>query len=178
MQTAAAPRMLPLPWSEMYGLEGYDAILFDAAVYYYSIHGDGITLCLPALKVLDSYENEAGDTCYICQFKTYDFYDLAYGLSDLAHPVIDLHSGGYSLARFTLRKTQEGVTMCSDIMVTMGDNSWEYSIRAICGPKTDLADAFIKDETQDFDGRYLIPNDSTAMLNTYMDYCFGSQTGE
>lgn len=170
------PRMLPLPWSKMYGLEGYDAILFDAAVQYYSTRGDGITLCIPALKLLDSYKNEDGDTCYICQFHTYDFYDLAYGLSDLTHPVINLYNGGYSLARFTLRKTQEGETMCSDIMVIMDDDGWEYSIKAICGPKTELAEAIIKDERQEFDGRYLVQNDSTAMLNTFIDYCFGRQT--
>lgn len=173
-QVSPAPVELPLPSGKTFGLEGVDAVLYDAAVDYYSTKGGKADLLIPSLGVLDTYQTEDGSTCYICRFRGYDYYNLGYGLGDLEDPQYNLGSGGYDLARFTVSKTESGALACTEVFVSWDGEGWPASIRIICGPKADLAAAIIKNETLPVQIRNLTPSDPEELLRIYLNYTFGS----
>jgi len=167
---------LPLPSSKVFGLEGTDAMLYDIAVKYYSAQaGDPdirMHLLMPSLGVLDTYQAEDGSTCYLCRFRGYDYYDLGHGLRDLNHPRYTPGSGGYDLARFTLAKTQSGKPVCTEVVLSADGEGWSQSIRLICGPKKELAQAIIENKKLPVTIRDITPADPKKLLDIYLDYYF------
>lgn len=166
---------LPLPSSRMFGLEGVDAALYDGAVEYYStrlIRGgkcDG--LLLPSLALLDTYPADDGSTCYICMFRQYDYYDLGYGLSDLNNPQYN-PGGGSNVARFTVRETEVGDAVCTDVFEGYDGPGWAFGVREICGPNEKLAEAIIGNTPLPVEKRDITPPGIKELLDVYLDYYF------
>ena len=172
-QAPAIELPLPYPSSQIFGLEGVDAVLYDAAVDYYSWRGgeDEDGLLMPSLAVIDSYA-EGGNTCYICWFRQFDYYGLGYGLGDLNDPQY-VSSHGRTLARFTVTTNAAGELRCTEIEEAGDGEGWAVSIRKLCGPRTALAEAIINNGAIKVDGtRDITTADHKEMLRVYLDYYF------
>lgn len=170
------PVELPLPSSETFGLEGVDAVLYDAAAEFDSTKiGEGrlpeTDLLLPSLGLLDTYQTEDGSTCYVCLFREYLYYDLAYGLRDPDHPQYSF-GGGVNYARFTVSESDDGELICTEMYTSLDGGGWAYSIRVICGPNEELAEAIINNEELSVEVQNITPADNVGLLNVYLDYCF------
>lgn len=111
---------LPLPTSALFGLEGADAALYEAAVadiYNLAVPEafSGDDLYLPSLSVIGSYQNEDGETCYVCVYRRYCYDYLAYGLADPDRPQY-FPAFDYMPVRITLAEQEGGTLVCSDFL--------------------------------------------------------------
>lgn len=126
---------------------------------------------MPSLGLLDTYQSDDGGTCYICLFRKYEYYDLGHGLGDLANPTYNFGSGA-TYARFTLSKQDNGEPVCTEVFESWDGEGWPQSIRLICGPKKELAEAIIKNEKLSVDIRNITPVSEKEILNIYLNYYF------
>ena len=160
-----------VPTSKLFDLDGVDAALYDAAVEFYCWRGGEYDLLLPALSILDTYSDEAGNTYYVCWFWQFDYYGLGKGLNDIENPMYTLNSGK-ELARFTISVNADGELTCSNIM-EVGDGEGMYtSIDIICGPNTELATAIKNNTELPVIVRDITPVDPVEMLNAYLKFYF------
>lgn len=165
------PPELPNPTSKTYGLEGIDAVLYNAASAFYSTKVQTPDLFLPSLAYLDSYQTDDGKTYYICWFKQCDFFLLGYGLSDLDDPKYRL-SGGKFVTRFTLEESKNGEVICTELFPDF-DPQGGYE-KIVCGPKTELAEAIANGTELPVEERWITPSDPEELLAIYIDYYFHS----
>jgi hypothetical protein len=163
------PVELPYPTSDTFGLEGLDAVLYNAAANLYSTLTETPDLLMPSLAYLDSYQTEDGKTCCICLFKQCDYFNLGYGLDDLDNPKCHM-SGGKLLTRLTIEKSETGEMVCTDIFPSY-DPQVGYE-KAVCGPKTELAEAFANGTELPVEERWITPSDPKELLAIYIDYYF------
>lgn len=148
-----------------------DAVLYDAAVEFYSSRSGPDHLCVPSISILDTYEDDAGNTNYICWFRQIDYYNLAKGLSDLDNPQYTL-SNGKELSRFTVTKLDTGKSICTDIMEIADGEGMIASIDTICGPKTELAAAIKSGAPLPVEEHDITSTDPAEVLDIYLDNFF------
>jgi len=165
--------LFPLPTAEIYGLEGMDAVLFNAAAQFYSWRGGSNSLLLPALTLLDTYELDEHTTCYVCLFREFDYYDLDQGLDDLDHPNY-VPSFGALLSRFIVVSDDEGIPQTVEIEEQGDGEGWRRSIQNICGPNQVLATALIEGLELPVEERDIPSRDPIAMLDRYIEYTYRS----
>lgn len=162
---------LPRPSSKMFGLEGMDAALYDAAVDAYSIFENETDLILPSLTLITEYEDEEGCINYVCLLRDFDYYDLATGLDDKENPVYNFGSGGY-YAQFVVQETEDGEYFCVERNLSQDGEGWADSIRRICGSQQDVAEAIINNEDIPVQTREITSSDPEELLRIYLDYNF------
>lgn len=152
--------VFPLPTAEIYGLTGEEATLYNAVAAF--LGNDREELMLPSLTVYGSYSGDNGETYYVCGLLRLHYY----GLEDLENPIYSVGSAGNS-ARITI--TEDGV--CTEIMETLdGDDNTER-IKEICGPLTEVAEAWNSGNDAALEGKVLTPADAQELLQPYLAYC-------
>lgn len=186
---------LPLPSAKLFGLEGVDGVLYDAAVAY-ETHSDG-DLMMPTLSVVGSYQNETGETCFVCIYWRYHYGFLAYGLTDPTRPQY-YPSFCAEAARITLAQQPDGTWLCTDLLRGFtegydGDHA-EMMARQVAEPDPALMETvqnflrsawgedgggnpLFRGEVYQMDGvRPLTTTDPYALLDIYLNHYFRPTT--
>ncbi len=177
----AEPVLLPRPSSEAFSLSGTDAVLYDALAEYYSWRGSDNDLLLPALSILDCYTVDKDTACYtidgdtvcyyICWFYQLDYYNLAYGLSDLSSPSY-IFSGGRVLCRLIVHQDADGIIQKVEIDECGDGMGYPDDVRQICAPNETLAEEIIQNLPLTADVRNVADLSQNDMLNQYLDFFF------
>lgn len=129
---SSADDELTLPTSEVFALTGADALLYDAMVSAYASEIDSSYVCIPRLGIVETYQDDCGNTCYVCQCHT----NIYLSSGELAGEEI------LWVCITVLRDSDKTVP----ILKSKDGDVWAESIRELCGPLTDLADAIIAGE--------------------------------
>jgi beta-lactamase regulating signal transducer with metallopeptidase domain len=129
------------PTSALFGLGGEYAAIFDYLVEQrWETHQANHTLYLPRITCYGTYE-QAGQTVYVCRVTENFYYDLT-----LESRTVTPGWGG-SLMAFAINYSGDGTladTPTVDFAMVQQDGEGSaQSVRELCGPLTELADAYL-----------------------------------
>lgn len=123
----------PKPTAELLGLDGEYGTLFDALVDdRWNISRENHSLCLPRITCYGTYE-EAGGTVYVCSVAEAFYYDLT-----LENRTVTTGAGNTPAAL-----TVDASGRVTEIRKALDGEGYASSVRDLCGPLTQVADAML-----------------------------------
>lgn len=176
----------PVPTGEIFGLEGEDAELYSRVAatvmelsmreytgkenWMHWISETNTWLTLPHFTVVGEYGGENGEKNYICGLGIYDYYGLGEGLAkyDPKYRVYDSVGGGGAFSRITF--ASDGTFV--DVQQTYDGADNTERVKELCGPLTEVAEAWINDTEYPYSERKLPDLTSDEMLERYVNYYF------
>lgn len=136
--TSSAPFVqneLIQPTSSVFELTGVEAEIYDSAV---STLATSQYTCIPHLSVVGTYQDDTGNTCYICKCHVY-IYDKAIDPPDLAL--------GEEICWMRFVVDSSGI--CTQVLTSQNGDLWSESVKKLCGPCTDIANSIIENREPD-----------------------------
>ena len=125
------------PTSEMFGLTGEYAAIFDCLVdEYWMRHQDAYTLYLPRFTCYGTYE-AAGRVVYVCHVQENYYYELTLENRSV------MPGAGSTLMAFYIGGSGAGTPVIDYWGRAQDGEGYGASVRDLCGPLTDLADAYL-----------------------------------
>lgn len=123
--------------AEMFSLEGPEAAIYNAVSQYYSDKLTAADFGLPALGVAGTYQNEAGNTCYVLECHAYlCFFAVKPPEGDSPAPW-----AGHEHTWICVELSEDN-TVVSFTPAGNGEGS-DKDIRELCGPLTSLAEQIL-----------------------------------
>lgn len=133
------------PNSEMYSLNGTDAVIFDAVSQFVNGNSAQSDVCIPMLDLVGEYENDNGNDCYILKCHLYIYFDLQDVLNGVSEQTDLLPGEEISWVCVTL--SDDGGLV--DLLKSQDGDTWAESVIKLCGPLSDLANDIISNTAPD-----------------------------
>lgn len=134
------------PSATMFSITDTNAVLYDAVMDFLSKQNDS-EVSLPVLSIVGTFENEAGNTCYVLNCDQYIFPGLDEAIAN--NEDLTQERPGFP--------GQISLWMCVEIgtdgnVISVkgsedGDTDWNKTIEDLCGPLTELANTIISGST-------------------------------
>lgn len=177
----------PLPTGEVFGLEGENAALYTKLAetvmelsfaeeadreweWFLYLSEKAVDLVLPHFTIVGEYDGENGEKNYVGGFGIYMYYGLSNGLVryDPKYRVYNSVGGGGAFSRITF--ATDGTFL--DIQQTYNGADNTERVKELCGPLTEVAEAWINETEYPYGERCLPDLDFNKMLELYVNYYF------